>query len=138
MESKPATGPVTLFLIGLNEGLARALERYLATDPRVVMLGAAPGFDAAAAPLALARPDLVLFDWAALKGSGREMIAALRAQRPEVRIACLVSERGAYATAAAQAGAHAAIAADRISNELEAALRDFIFPERFAAGGRAQ
>lgn len=122
--------PVCIFLVGISEGFARSLARYLGADQRFALTGAAPDVARAGALLSIARPDVVLLDWATLNGASREKVHALRAGRPELRIACAVSERGAYAAAAARAGADAIIATDRFGADLESALRS-LFPDRF-------
>lgn len=136
MESTPKTEPVLIFLVGFDEGFARSIARYLGTDRSHALIGNAPDLSAAGTLLPLARPDLVLIDWATPEGVGRDAISALRAGRPALRIACVADEIEAYSAAATQAGADGVISKGGFAAELEALLLR-LFPERFGTtGGR--
>jgi DNA-binding NarL/FixJ family response regulator len=123
-----------IFLIGLGEGLARSLARYLRSNPDVALTGVAPSLALAELMLPATRSALVLVDWAALGASPREGVRALRRDRPGLRIVCVVSESEAYGAVALEVGADAVIVLDRLAMELELLLRSF-FPERIPAGG---
>jgi DNA-binding NarL/FixJ family response regulator len=123
---------VGIFLVGLSEGFARSLARYVSSDPRVVLTGVAPSVAIASIMLPRIDPDVALLDWAALNGVARDAMQLLRAGCPGVRIACVVSEGETYRAAAAQAGADAVISEEGFAGELESLLRGF-FPDRFGA-----
>jgi DNA-binding NarL/FixJ family response regulator len=131
MESTAGLEPVHLFLIGLSEGFARSLARYISGDPRVALTGVAPSLALAGMLLPATQPDLALLDWSALGGSPRNAVQALRLARPGLRIVCVASEAEPYHATAAQAGADAVISKNGFSAEFEPVLRGF-FPERFA------
>ena len=122
-----------IFLIGVGEGLARSLARYLSSDPGVELSGVAPSLALAEIVLPAHGTSLALVDWSALGASPKDGLQALRRGRPELRIVCIASEPEAYSAAAAVAGADAVIARERFAIELEFLLRIF-FPGRFPAG----
>jgi DNA-binding NarL/FixJ family response regulator len=132
MESPAGLEPVHLFLVGLSEGFARSLARYVSGDPRVALTGVAPSLALAGMLLPATQPDLALLDWSALGGSPGNAVQALRLARPGLRIVCVANEAEPYRAAAAQAGADAVISKNGFSEELELLLRAF-FPERFGA-----
>lgn len=123
--------PVGLFLVGLNEGFARALARYVKGDPRLVLAGVAPSLALASLLLPGAEPDVALLDWAELNGAARETVQGLRRGRPALRIVCVVSDTEAYRDAALKADADAAISKNGFAEEIGPLLRGF-FPERHA------
>ena len=127
-----------LFLVGLSEGFARSLARYVSGDPRVALTGVAPSLALAGMLLPKTRPDVALLDWSALTGAADDTVQALRFGRPGLRVVCVASEVDPYRGAAIQAGADAVISKDGFAGELEPLLRGF-FPERFgASGGRSE
>ena len=132
MRSAAGEEPVRLFLVGLSEGFARALARYVSRDPRVTVTGVAPSLALANMLLPATRADVALLDWAALAGSSRDSVSALRRDPAGLRIVCVANEGEPYRAAAAQAGADAVIWKDRFAEEIEPMLRGF-FPERFGA-----
>ena len=134
MESPARLEPVHLFLIGLSEGFARSLARYVSGDPRVALTGVAPSLALAGMLLPLTQSDLALLDWSVLGESLRDAVQDLRIERPGLRIACVASETEPYRAAAAQGGADAVISKERFAADLEALLRAF-FPERFGTSG---
>lgn len=123
-----------IFLIGLSEGLARSVARYVRSDPRIVLAGVAPSIALAGIMLPSGDSTLALVDWAALGGSAGDGFLALRQGRPGLRIACVADEAESYHSAAAQAGADAVISLDRFAGELDFLLRMF-FAERFPTQG---
>jgi len=130
MESPAGLEPVHLFLVGLSEGFARSLARYVSGDPRVALTGVAPSLALAGMLLPATHPDLALLDWSALGGSPGNAVQALRLAGPALRIVCVANETEPYRAAAAQAGADEVISKDGFAAELEPLLRGF-FPERF-------
>jgi DNA-binding NarL/FixJ family response regulator len=130
MGPKTGAAPVRIFLVGLSEGLARSLARYVSSDPRVALVGVVPSLALASMLLTGTRPDLTVLDWTALNGSTPYAVSALRLDRPEMRIILATEETEPYREAAAAAGADAVIAKDTFAEELEPLLRRF-FPERF-------
>lgn len=136
MESTAEAEPVRIFLIGLSEGFARSLARYVGRDARVALAGVAPTLALAALMLPVTKPHLALLDWTALNAAPGDTVQALRRGQPDLSIFCVVNENEPYRGAAAQAGADAVISKDWFAKELEVLLPCF-FPERFsAAGGR--
>lgn len=135
MQSPAGLEPVRLFLVGLSEGLARSLARYVSGDPRVALTGVAPSLALAGLLLSATQPDLALLDWSVLGGSPGNAVQALRLVRPGLRIVCVANEAEAYRAAAAQAGADAVISKNGFGEELEPLLQGF-FPERFGTSGR--
>jgi len=125
---------VRLFLVGLSEAFARSLARLVSQDSRVALTGVAPSLALARMLLPRTQPDLLLLDWAALKGDGRDAMQVLRRSRPGLRIVCVATEAKPYRTAALETDADAVISMDGFADELEQVLRDF-FPERFGASG---
>ena len=123
-----------IFLIGLGEGLARSLARYLSSDAGVALAGVAPSVALAELMLPATRPTLALIEWSALGASPRDSVRALRQGSPGLRIVCVATEPEAYSAVAAVAGADAVIARDRFAAELEFLMRIF-FPGRIPAGG---
>lgn len=130
MESTAGPQPLRLVLVGSSEGFARSLARYLSGDARVALAGVAPGLVQAGRLFDLAAADLALLDWTALGGARRDTLHRLRAGRPGLRIAWVVSECEAYRDAAAQSGADAVVSADEFAADLESMLREF-FPQRY-------
>lgn len=125
-----------IFLIGLSEGFARSLARYVGGDARVELAGVAPSLALAGMLLPATRPDLALLDWTALNAATANGVQALRRGRPGLSIVCVVDDNESYRSAAAQAGADAVISKDWFAKELELLLCA-LFPERYrAAGGR--
>lgn len=131
MESIAGAQPLRLFLIGLDEGLARSVARYVSGDRRVVLTGAVPGLSMAGILMATTPVDLVILDWPAIGASPADELKKLRSAHPGLRIVCVASEPDAYRTAATQAGFHALISEGEFAEGLESALHD-LFPERFA------
>lgn len=123
-----------IFLIGLGEGLARSVARYLSSDRGVALAGVAPSIALAELMLPGTRPTLALVDWSALGASPRHSLQALRRTTPRLRIVCVASEPEAYSSVAAVAGADAVIAYERFATEFEFLLRIFC-PGRVSAGG---
>lgn len=134
MQSTDGTGPVRIFLVGLSEGFARSVARYVSSDARVALTGVAPSLALGLLLLHTARPDLAILDWPTLGGSPRDAVQALRLSRPGLRIVCVADEAEPYCAAAAHAGADAVISKDGFAGELESLLGSF-FPERFRASG---
>jgi DNA-binding NarL/FixJ family response regulator len=127
-----ARRPVRLFLVGLSEGLARSVARYVGGDPRIALTGVAPSLALAGMLLSATESELALLDWSAVDGSTREAVRALRVGCPGLRIVCMANEAEPYRAAASQAGADSVISKDDFAGELESLLRGF-FPERFRA-----
>lgn len=123
-----------IFLIGLSEGLARSLARYVSNDPRVALIGVVPSLALAGIMLPVAQSALVLVDWAALGAPPRDRLQALRLGRPGLRIVCVADEAEGYSAAASMAGADAVISLDRFAGELDFLLRMF-FAGRFPISG---
>jgi DNA-binding NarL/FixJ family response regulator len=130
MESIARAEPVRLFLVGLSEGFARSVARYVGGDPRIALTGVAPSLALAGMMLSATGSELALLDWSALGGSPRDSVQALRLGCPGLRIVCVANEAEAYRAAASQAGIDAVIPKDDLAGELESLLRGF-FPERF-------
>jgi two-component system nitrate/nitrite response regulator NarL len=135
VESTVEAQPVCLFLVGLNESLARALARYVNGDPRVALTGVAPSLALACMLLPNTRPDVALVDWSMLDAVLPDALRELRAGRPGLRVVCVASEAETYRAAAAQAGADAVISKDALAGELEMLLHGF-FPGRFTPATR--
>ena len=123
-----------IFLIGLSEGFARSLARFVGGDPRVALAGVAPTVALAGLMLPVTKPHLALIDWAALNALPRDALPLLRLARPGLRIVCVVNESEPYRNAAAQAGADAVISKAGFAAELESLLHGFL-PGRFGACG---
>ena len=123
-----------IFLIGLSEGFARSVARYVSSDPHVALTGVVPSFALGLLLMQTARPDLAILDWPTLGGSPRDTVQALRLSRPDLRSVCVANEAELYCAAAAHAGADAVISKDGFAGGLESLLRNF-FPERFGASG---
>ena len=123
-----------LFLVGLSEGFARSLARYVSGDPRVALTGVAPSLALASMLLPKTQSDVVLLDWSALAGAANDTVRALRLSRPGLRVVCVAGEVDPYRDAAGQAGADAVISKDGFAAELESLLRGF-FPDRFDISG---
>lgn len=130
MESIARAEPVRLFLVGLSEGFARSVARYVGGDPRVALIGVVPSLALAGILLPTIRPDVALLDWAVLKGAARDTIQAQRLESPGLRIICVASESEPYRAAASQTGIDAVISKDGFAGEIESLLHGF-FPERF-------
>ena len=136
MASIAGPKPVCLLLIGLSEGLARTLARYVSGNPRIVLIGVAPSIALASMLAPRNPPDLALLDWGTLFGSPPETISELRRRFPGLRIICVANEAEPYVTPAARAGADAVISKDSFAREFDFLLQLF-FPERFGKpGGR--
>ena len=136
MPSTTAPKPVGVLLIGLSEGLARSLARYVSDEPRVALIGVAPSLALASMLAPRNPPDLALLDWATLFNSPPDTMSALRRRFPGLRIICVASEAEPYVAPAARAGADAVISKDSFARELDFLLQLF-FPERFEkSGGR--
>lgn len=123
-----------IFLIGLSEGFARSLARYVSGDPRVVLAGVAPSIALAGIMLPVTPAGLALVDWSALGASPRESLLALRQCRPALRIVCVVDEDAAYRAVALAAGADAVTSKQGFAEELEPLLRGH-FGERSGVCG---
>ena len=82
VDSTPGPEPLSLFLVGLSEGIARSLARYVSGDPRVALANVAPSLELAGMLLPITQPDVVLLDWAVLNGSPADALRLLRAGRP--------------------------------------------------------
>jgi hypothetical protein len=134
MEFTVTAEPVNIFLIGISEGLARSLARYVHSDSGVALTGVAPSLALAEIMLPDTPTAVALVDWSALGGSPRDSLRALRLGCPGLRIICVASEADAYSVAAAEAGADAVISLDRFAGELDFLLRMF-FPGRHLAYG---
>ena len=134
MQSTEATGPVRIFLVGLSEGFARSVARYVSSDPHVALTGVVPSFALGHLLLSTTQPDLALLDWGVLNGSPRDAVQALRLSQPGLRIVCVANEAEPYCAAAAHAGADAVISKDGFAGEFESLLHD-VFPRRFGASG---
>jgi DNA-binding NarL/FixJ family response regulator len=134
MDSAAGAEPVRLFLVGLSEALARSLARLVSQDSRLVLIGVAPSMAIAGLLLPRARADLLLLDWAALSGEGRDAVQRLRSGQPGLRIACVVNDGEAYVAAALKADADAVISKAGFAAELDALLHG-LFPARFGAPG---
>lgn len=130
MQSTTGPEPVCLLLVGLSEGLARSLARYVSGDPRVALTGVAPSLALASMLAPRNQPDLALLDWAMLAGSPPDAVREFRRGFPGLRIVCVVDEAEAYLAAARRAGADAVISKDGFAGELEFLLGIF-FPGRF-------
>lgn len=113
-----------IFLIGLGEGLARSLERYLSSDPSVALAGVAANIALAEVMLPTTGPALALVEWSALGDSPGDSVRALRRNRPGLRVVCVVSDPYAYTSAGAGVGADAVVVSDQLAVELELLLRD--------------
>lgn len=125
-----------IFLVGLSEGFARSVARYVNGDPRVALTGVAPSLALAGIMLPVTQTALALIDWAALGASPTDSLQTLRLGRPGLRIVCVVSEAEAYSAESARVGADAVISKDEFAEELEALLQGY-FGERGAlCGGR--
>jgi len=121
---------VRLFLVGLSEGLARSVARYVGGDPRIVLTGVAPSLALAGILLSTTESELALLDWSAVGRSSREAVQALRLGCPGLRIVCMANEAEPYRAAASRAGADSVISKDDFAAELESLLRG-LFPGRF-------
>jgi DNA-binding NarL/FixJ family response regulator len=130
MDDHASRDPVRMFLIGLQNGMARALGEYIGSDPRVALTGAAPSIEAALSLLPPTRPDIALLDWPAIAGASRESVAALRRCAPGLRIACTTEEPGIYADSASRFGADAVVSRRNLAVELDLLLRAN-FPGRY-------
>lgn len=125
-----------IFLVGLSEGFARSVARYVNGDSRVALTGVAPSLALAGIMLPVTQTALALIDWSALGASPTDSLQTLRLGRPDLRIVCVVSEAETYCAAAAHVGADAVISKDGFAEELETLLHDY-FSERGAlCGGR--
>ena len=134
MESIVGAEPVRIFLVGLSEGFARSLARYVGGDRRLVLTGVAPSLALAGMLLPATTADLALVDWAALAESTQDAVQALRLGCPGLRIVCVVDENQAYRAAAARVGADAVISKTGFAVELESLLHGFL-PRRLGAYG---
>jgi DNA-binding NarL/FixJ family response regulator len=132
MGSTTAPEPVRLFLVGLSEAFVRSLARLVGQDSRLALIGVAPSFALAIMLLPKTLPDVLVLDWAALRGDGRETMQALRAAVPGLRIVCVAQEIKPYRDSALETDADAVTSMDGFADELEQVLRGF-FPERFGA-----
>lgn len=110
-----------IFLIGLNEGFARSLARYLRGDPRLALVGVAHNVELGAIMLPATAPALVLVEWAALGAAPAESLQELRLCCPGLGIACVLDE-AAYRTVVLQAGADAVISKSGFAEEFEVLL----------------
>jgi hypothetical protein len=117
-----------IFLIGLSEGFARSLARYVRGDPRLVLAGVAPSIALADIMLSAVPAALALVDWAALGASPRDSLRVLRQGRSGLRIICVVDDHAAYRAVALAAGADAVTSADRLGEELDVLLRGHPLP----------
>lgn len=111
-----------IFLIGLSEGFARSMARYLGDDQRVVLAGVAPSVALADLMLSSTYASLALVDWSALGGTPRDSFRVLRRGRPSLRILCVVEEHAAYRAVALAAGADAVSSRDGFAEEFEILL----------------
>lgn len=129
MESTVGPQPVRLFLVGLSEGLARSVARYISSDPCIALVGVAPSIALASMLLSSTRSELALLDCPKLGELSRSVLDGLRFGCPGLRIVCMASETHAYRPAASQAGFDAVLSQDDLAKDLDALLRA-LFPER--------
>ena len=134
MASSAAAQPVRVFLVGVAEGVARSLARYVSGDERIALTGVAPSLALAGLLLPATTADLLLIDWSAIDGAPGGTLQALRRACPGLRVVCLADEPEPYRASAVQAGADAVISKEGLAGGLEALLPVF-FPARFAAPG---
>ena len=133
MESIAAAevAPVRVFLVGLSEGLARSIVRYVGDQPRVTLTGAAPSLALAHMLLPATRSDLAMLDWSALGQPANEAVQHLRRGCPELRIIGVINnDAHLYRATASQIGLDAVISAEDIAGQFESLLHDY-FPQRF-------
>lgn len=136
MQPDAATGPVSLFLVGLSESFARSLARYVSGDRGVALTGVAPSLKLASMLLPLTWPDVALLDWAELNGASKDALRQLRASRPGLCVICVANEPDAYRAAATEAGVDAVISKADFALEFGPLLLN-LFRDRFAStGGR--
>lgn len=115
-----------IFLIGLNEGFARSLARYVRGDARLALVGVAPSVALGAIMLPAMAPALVLVEWAALGTAPAESLHALRRGHPGLRIVCVFDEPAAYRDAALAAGADAVSSRDGFAEDFEILLHGLL------------
>lgn len=124
-----------IFLIGLSEGFARSLARYVRGDPRLALVGVAHNVELGAIMLPATAPALVLVEWAALGAAPAESLHALRRGSPDLRIVCVLDEVAAYRGAALAAGADAVSSRDGFAEEFEILLHSLLGECDAADGG---
>lgn len=111
-----------IFLIGLSDAFARSLARYVSTDERVVLCGAAPDLALASIMLPATQAALALVDWAALDAAPGSGLLALRASCHGLKIVCVVDDAQAYREQALAAGADTVTSREGFAAELELLL----------------
>ena len=121
-------------LIGLSEGIARSVARYVDDNRGFVLCGVAPSLALAEFILPATRATLILLDWSVLAGSSKSGLQALRRGRPGLRIVGVVDDAACYRAAAIESGADAVIVKNALALELETLLHGF-FSARSAACG---
>jgi len=131
MQSTVAAEPIRVFLVGMSEAFVRSLARYLSSEPRVALTGAAPSLALAAILLPASTFDLALLDWSVFSGSSLPAVQALRRSVHDPRIVCVADDRDAYLGTALQAGADAVISKHGFASEFNSLL-PVLFPGRIA------
>jgi DNA-binding NarL/FixJ family response regulator len=133
MESIAGVESVRVFLVGLSEGLARSLVRYIGDQPHVTLTGAAPSLALANMLLPATRTDLAMLDWSALGPSSKAAVEQLRRGCPGLRIIGVMNDEvESYRLTASQIGVDAMISSEDIAGQFESLLHEF-FPQRFTA-----
>ena len=123
-----------IFLVGLSEGFARAVARYVHGDVRVALSGVAPSIALAGIMLSGTRTALALVDWAALGASPKDSLQTLRLCCPGLVIAC-VHDQAAYSAVMLQEGADAVISKSDFAEELDTLLGGHFGARSAPAGG---
>ena len=114
--------PVRILLVGLDESLTRAVARYVSTDDRVTLVGAAPSLALARMLIPGLQPDLAVLDWRMLGVTSPDALKNLRADQAALCVVCVTEASDAYTAAAHAAGADATLAMEEFETQFEALL----------------
>lgn len=115
-----------IFLIGLSDGFARSVVRYLSADQRIELCGVAPDVALTGIMLPVSQAALALVDWSVFGAAPGPALRALRASCPGLWIACVVDQAEGYREQAFGAGANAVISQERFADEIEPLLMHII------------
>jgi len=101
-----AAGPFKVFLVEDSALLRKRVEGMLAALPGASMVGHAADAESAIRGILAARPDAVVLDIQLSEGNGFDVLRALRAQAPDIRVYVLTNfANDAYRQAAGRLGA---------------------------------
>jgi DNA-binding NarL/FixJ family response regulator len=128
MQPKPGTGqgqkkPIKILLVDdhaiVREGIAGLVDH----QPDMEVVAAVEDAPAALNEIARTKPTLVIVDLTLRKGDGFELIRALRAQHPSIRVLVLtMQDENLYAVSAVRAGALGYVMKDHAPNILMDAI----------------